>query len=104
MARFGFFALVQPWTLENWTRTPNAPVFERSIRNTLVLACAAASIGAVLFSVVAWIVVRARGVWGRGLLDLILWMPSVIPGALAGLGLLWMLLGTSILTAKRRAE
>jgi iron(III) transport system permease protein len=98
MTRFGFFTLAQPWTLENWTRTLSDPVFERSIRNTLVLAFSAAIIGAVLFSVVAWIIVRARGVWGRGLLDLILWVPSVIPGALAGLGLLWMFLGTPLLS------
>jgi iron(III) transport system permease protein len=49
-----------------------------------------------IFSIVAYIIVRARGVWGRGLLDSILWIPSIIPGALAGLGLLWMFLGTPL--------
>jgi iron(III) transport system permease protein len=96
MTRFGFFALAQPWTLDNWQRTLGDSVFMRSLRNTLIIAVAAAVIGPLLFSFVAYVVVRAKGVWGRGLLDLILWVPSIIPGALAGLGLLWMFLGTPL--------
>jgi iron(III) transport system permease protein len=42
---------------------------------------------------VAYLVARTR-LHGRGLLDVILWVPSIIPGILAGLGLLWMFLGT----------
>jgi len=42
------------------------------------------------------VLVRARVAWGRGVLDFLLWLPSVIPGALAGLGLLWMFVGTPI--------
>jgi iron(III) transport system permease protein len=93
MTRFGFFNLRETWTLANWTRTFGDATFLRSFNNTLIVALAAATFGPLLFSVVAYVVVRARGVWGRGLLDLILWIPSVIPGALAGLGLLWMFLG-----------
>jgi iron(III) transport system permease protein len=96
MTRFGFFNLAQPWTLMNWQRTLGDSVFTRSVVNTLLLAGISAIIGPLLFGIVAYIIVRARGVWGRGLLDLILWVPSVIPGALAGLGLLWMFLGTPI--------
>ena len=33
---------------------------------------------------------------GRGALDFVAWVPSIIPGALAGLGLLWMFLTTPI--------
>jgi iron(III) transport system permease protein len=96
MTRFGFFMLTQPWTLDNWQRTLGDSVFMRSMRNTLILAVSCAVVGPLLFSLVAYVIVRARGVWGRGLLDLILWVPSVIPGALAGLGMLWMFLGTPI--------
>lgn len=93
MTRFGFFHLPQPWTLGNWQRTFSDPIFLRSLTNTLLIAGIAAIAGPIIFALVAYIIVRAR-VWGRGLLDGILWVPSVIPGALAGLGLLWMFLGT----------
>jgi iron(III) transport system permease protein len=96
MTRFGFFQIAQPWTLANWERTLGDSVFARSIRNTLVIACSAAVVSPLLFSLVAYVIVRARHGWGRGLLDLIVWVPSVIPGALAGLGLLWMFLGTPL--------
>jgi iron(III) transport system permease protein len=93
MTRFGFFNLRETWTLANWARTLGDATFMRSLTNTLIVALSAAAIGPLVFSVVAYVVVRAKGVWGRGLLDVILWVPSVIPGALAGLGLLWMFLG-----------
>ena len=96
MTRFGFFNLAQPWTLANWQRTLGYPAFGRSLRNTFEIAAIAAALGPLIFSLVAYVLVRARNVWGRGLLDLLLWMPSVVPGALAGLGLLWMFVGTPI--------
>lgn len=96
MTRFGFFNLAQPWTLQHWQRALGDSVFLRSLGNTLTVAFAAAILGPLIFSLVAYVIVRAKGVWGRGLLDVILWVPSVIPGALAGLGLLWMFVGTPI--------
>lgn len=98
MTRFGFFAIAQPWTIANWQRTLGSTAFLRSLGNTLVIAGSAAVAGPLLFALVGYVVVRAKGVWGRGLLDAILWVPSVIPGALAGLGLLWMFLGTPLFT------
>jgi iron(III) transport system permease protein len=96
MTRFGFFTLPQTWTLGNWQRTLGDSSFVRSLLNTLYIAGISAIVGPLLFSFVAYVLVRARGVWGKGLLDSILWIPSVIPGALAGLGFLWMFLGTPI--------
>jgi iron(III) transport system permease protein len=96
MTRFGFFNLAQPWTLLHWQRALGDSVFLRSLGNTLAVALTAAILGPLVFSLVAYVIVRAKGVWGRGLLDVILWVPSVIPGALAGLGLLWMFVGTPI--------
>jgi iron(III) transport system permease protein len=66
------------------------------LTNTLILATTAGVLGPLIYSVVAYMVVRARGAAGRGTLDFLLWVPSVIPGALAGLGLLWMFAGTPI--------
>ncbi|HLQ31808.1 MAG TPA: iron ABC transporter permease [Chloroflexota bacterium] len=95
MTRFGFFNLAHPWTLAHWTQALHDSVFVRSVRNTLTIALTVATVGPLLFSIVAYMIVRAR-VWGRGALDLIVWAPSVMPGALAGLGLLWMFLGTPV--------
>jgi iron(III) transport system permease protein len=95
MTRFGFFNLPQPWTMAHWSRAIHDSVFERSIRNTLAIGLIVAIVGPLLFSLVAYMIVRVR-VWGRGALDLIVWVPSVMPGALAGLGLLWMFLGIPI--------
>jgi iron(III) transport system permease protein len=96
MTRFGFFNLVHPWTLANWQRTIGTPTFKQSLSNTFEIAIVAAIVAPLLFSVVAYALVRARGTWGRPLLDFLLWLPSVVPGALAGLGLLWMFVGTPI--------
>lgn len=96
MTRFGFFNLPQPWTLANWERTLGSSAFIRSLTNTLTIAGIAATFGPMIFALTAYVIVRSKGVWGRGLLDAILWIPSIIPGALAGLGLLWMFLGTPV--------
>ncbi|MBI3061158.1 MAG: ABC transporter permease subunit, partial [Deltaproteobacteria bacterium] len=65
------------------------------LENTLIVAGSAALIGPILFSLIAYILVRTR-LPGRSILDAICWIPSAIPGVLAGLGLLWMFLGTPI--------
>jgi iron(III) transport system permease protein len=96
MTRFGFFALRQTWTLANWQSTFADSAFLVSLRNTLLVAASAAIIGTSVFSLLAYVVVKGRGVWGRNLLDFLLWVPSVVPGAIAGLGLLWMFVSVPI--------
>jgi iron(III) transport system permease protein len=94
MTRFGFFNL--PWTTAHWRQAFTDSVFLLSLKNTVVVSLSTALAGVFLFSLVAYVIVRARGLWGRGPLDAIAWVPSVIPGALAGLGLLWMFLTTPV--------
>ena len=96
MTRFGFFNLTRPWTLANWQRTLNSPPFQHALFNTLTIAIISALVAPIVFSVVAYVLVRARRAWGLAILDFLLWLPSVVPGALAGLGLLWMFVGTPI--------
>jgi iron(III) transport system permease protein len=96
MTRFGFFNLAHPWTLANWQHTLGTPEFGQSLLNTLDIAGISALVAPILFSIVAYVLVRARGAWGLAILDFLLWLPSVVPGALAGLGLLWMFVGTAI--------
>jgi iron(III) transport system permease protein len=61
-----------------------------------VLAGSAAILSPALFSIIAYILVRTR-LPGRRLLDLVIWSSGAIPGILAGLGLLWLFIGTPML-------
>ncbi len=93
MVRFGFFDLPQTWTLEYWRVAFSDPRLMLALKNTLIIAVVSAVVGPVLFSLIAYIIVRTR-LPGRSILDSVCWLPSAVPGVLAGLGLLWMFLGT----------
>jgi iron(III) transport system permease protein len=93
MTRFGFFHLPKTWTVEYWVAALNDPRIIQGLQNTLIVAVSAALFGALFFSLVGYILVRTK-LPGRSVLDSICWLPSAIPGVLAGLGLLWMFLGT----------
>ena len=93
MTRAGFFMLDPLFTTNNWTAVLGAGVFQRALRTTLVLAFTAGFFSPVLFSLLAYILVRTR--WrGRGTLDSMIWSSGAIPGMLSGLGLLVLFLGT----------
>ena len=91
MQRIGYFQL--GYTLEHWRLILTDPVFVKSLRTTLVLATSAAVFSPLLFSLTAYIIVRTK-LPGRKFLDLIIWSAGAIPGILAGLGLLWVFIGT----------
>ena len=93
MTRFGFFNLPKTWTLDYWKMALNDPRILQGLHNTLIVAVSAALFGVLFFSLVGYVLVRTK-LPGRGILDSICWLPSAIPGVLAGLGLLWMFLGT----------
>lgn len=94
MTRFGYLTL--GWTFNNWRNVLDDAVFLGTLKNTLIVAGTASIFGTFFFSIVAYVIARARA-RGRGLLDGLVWMPSVVPGILAGLGLFWMVLGTPFL-------
>jgi iron(III) transport system permease protein len=96
MVHFGAFNLPKTWTLEYWVESLNNPDLIRALKNTLIIATSAAVLGPMLFSLIAYILVRTR-LGGRSVLDAICWIPSAIPGVLAGLGILWLTLGTPVL-------
>jgi iron(III) transport system permease protein len=96
MARFGFFSVPKPWTAVHWGRVIYDSVFLESLKNTLVLAGATAILSIVLFTLVAYVVIRTRFV-GRAALDFASWLPSTLPGIILGLGLLSLFLGTPLL-------
>ncbi len=91
MQRIGYFVL--GYTLDHWRFVLSDPVFVKALRTTLILAITAAICSPLIFSVLAYILVRTR-LPGRGALDLMIWSAGAIPGILAGLGLLWVFIGT----------
>jgi iron(III) transport system permease protein len=91
MQRIGYFVL--GYTLDHWSFVLSDPVFVKALRTTLILAITAAVLSPLIFSVLAYILVRTR-LPGRGALDLMIWTGGAIPGILAGLGLLWVFIGT----------
>ncbi len=95
MTRFGFFNLPKTWTFEYWKMALNDPRILQGLHNTLIVAISAGLVGAVLFSLIGYVLVRTK-LPGRAVLDSICWLPSAIPGVLSGLGLLWMFLGTPV--------
>ncbi|MGZ9241308.1 MAG: ABC transporter permease, partial [Candidatus Binatia bacterium] len=96
MQRIGYFVL--GFTLEHWRFVLTDPVFVKALRTTLTLALTAALLSPLIFSVLAYILVRTK-LPGRSALDLMIWSAGAIPGILAGLGLLWMFIGTPGLNA-----
>lgn len=91
MTRIGYFDL--GFTLEHWRFVLNDSAFLQSMQTTLLIATAAAIGSPLLFSVIAYILVRTH-LPGRTILDMIIWGSGAIPGILSGLGLLWVFLGT----------
>ena len=96
MQRIGYFVL--GFTLEHWRLVLTDPVFIKALRTTLTLALTAAILSPLIFSVLAYILVRTR-LPGRAALDFMIWGSGAIPGILAGLGLLWVFIGTPGLNA-----
>lgn len=91
MTRIGYFEL--GFTLQHWRTVLHNPAFLQAIETTLVIAVTAAILSPLIFSLISYVLVRTR-LPGRGLLDWVVWGAGAIPGILAGLGLLWLFLGT----------
>ncbi len=97
MSRSGLFEARPTFSLKHWEFVWNDGLFQSAFQTTLTLAVTAAIISPLLFSVLAYILVRTP--WrGRGLLDSIIWTSAAVPGILSGLGLLMLFLGTPVLS------
>jgi iron(III) transport system permease protein len=91
MDRIGYFEL--GFSLNHWRAVLGNPVFTQALKTTVTIATTAAIMSPLLFSIVAYILVRTS-LPGRLILDWVVWGSGAIPGILAGLGLLWLFLGT----------
>ncbi len=93
MTRAGFFQATPTYTLKHWEMVLTDSAFFQALKTTLIISTSTAIISPVLFSMVAYILVRRN--WpGRTTLDSIFWFSAGIPGMLSGLGLLWVILAT----------
>lgn len=95
MTRFGYFVL--GFTLDHWRLVLNDQLFLDAASTTLILGLFAAVGSPLLFSLLAYILVRTR-MPGRWALDSMVWGTGAIPGILSSLGLLWLFVGTPGLT------
>ncbi len=98
MRRYGFFNLRNPFTSQHWHDLFADSVFFSSIRNSLAIAIGVAVLVVVIYSLVAYRLVRGPVKVAR-ISELLLWVPWAVPGILMSLGLLWLFLGTSLRVA-----
>ncbi len=82
-------------TTKHWTDALGRTAVLTSIRDTLVVALAAATLGTIASALVAYVVTRTS--WaGRAALDLVAWAPWAVPGLVMSLGFLWAFVGLPI--------
>jgi iron(III) transport system permease protein len=84
------------FTTEHWHAVLHDHVFLSSLLNTLELALLTAALSVLIFSLIAYLIVRTN-IRGRNLLDLAVWLPWAFPGILLSLTMLWAYLGTPVL-------
>jgi iron(III) transport system permease protein len=89
MRLFGIFEMTDPWTLDNWRGALGRGDALRSLGNTLQLGFMAALWAMIVFSGLAYVIVRSRSQAAR-VLDFMTWLPALIPGVVLSLGLLQM--------------
>jgi iron(III) transport system permease protein len=84
------------FTTAHWRVVFNDTVFATSVWNTLKLGLGTAVLGILIYSALAYVLLRSRAP-GRNILDILVWLPWAFPGILISLSLLWMYLGTPLL-------
>ncbi len=95
MRRYGFFHLREPYTLERWQALFADSAFFLSVRNTLIMAVAVAVLVILLYSLIAYSIIRTRSLATR-ITDLLAWLPWAVPGILLSLAMLWLILATPL--------
>jgi iron(III) transport system permease protein len=97
MKLFGFFGIAEPFTLLHWQEVLGDPVFMRSLGNSLVFSCGAGLGGVLVYSLLAYLIVRSR-LPGRKAIELLVWLPWSIPGILLGVSMLRLILASPALS------
>lgn len=76
------------FSTRNWEFVLRERSFLGTLQNTLFIAVVSASAAVVLTLLSSYVIVRTRYA-GRGALELITWLPWVVPGLVLSLGLFW---------------
>ena len=93
----GYFNAVPTWTFDHWDRVFSDELFITGLKTTMILAVTAGFGSPLLFSIIAYLIVRSR--WrGRSTLDSVIWISAAFPGILSALGLLILFLSVPGLT------
>lgn len=92
MKVLGLFMVAEPFTLKHWIAVFKDPMLLKSIRNSLMLATGVAVMSSILNTLLSYIIVRTK-LAGRGILEVMTWLPWALPGMLISLGILWVFLG-----------
>src|SRR5260221_7384632 len=93
MQRVGFFNAVPIWTIDHWGEVFKQKTFQNAMTTTLTIAVTAGLVSPIIFSLLAYVIVRTRQ-RGRSILDAMIWASAAMPGLLLGFGLLLMFLVT----------
>src|SRR5207253_2269496 len=87
---FQFFGFYQTdmLTLDHYRNVWDNSEFWRALGNTMLLGVVGATLTMLLGGIVAYITTRTR--WrGRRLIDILAWLPWMMPGMVLGIGFLW---------------
>jgi iron(III) transport system permease protein len=84
-------ALFSKISLENYRFVLNYPEATKAFKNSFLLSVGSATLVMLLTSVIAWITVKSK-MAGKGVLDVISFVPIAIPGIVLGVSLMWVYL------------
>jgi iron(III) transport system permease protein len=79
------------WTVDHWVNVLKDDRFLRATGTSIVLGLSVAILGVLVFSLLAWVLVRSN-IWGRSVLSIVIWLPLGIPGVVLGVTLLSLML------------
>ncbi|MEH6724578.1 MAG: iron ABC transporter permease [Hyphomicrobiales bacterium] len=94
---YGFFNLDDPWTINNWVTVLADPRFLSATLSSLWIGVAVGCVGILLYTFIAWPLVRMN-VGAKNLLNLMIWLPWAVPGLVLGNVLLVMFLEVPVLS------
>jgi iron(III) transport system permease protein len=83
------------YTLNNWQSILSLQLPRQSIGNTLILSITSATVGGIVGTLVAYVLVRTKFA-GHKVLEFSAWIPWTVPTIVLGLGLLWVTLFTPL--------
>jgi iron(III) transport system permease protein len=97
MKLFGFFDLPNgAWTLRHWRDALGGGGLLEGLQNTFLMSAGAATISAVFFAMLAYVLVRTK-LRFKSAADFMTWIPQALPGIVLTLAWFWIILRTPFL-------